>query len=241
MSTYGKANASGGSTTVPSLAPAVKDASAQARAELVNRAAKVLECKPEEVVVRPGRFASPTGKKLDFKQVAALCPPDGLTFRGTWKDTLSSTTTHPVQFAEVEVDTETGKVNVLKVVAVQDCGLCLNELLTESQIEGAVIQSLSYGTLEERVVDPRLGLVLNANMEDYKIAGTTEIPEIVTIIDDKDDRPVIGIGEPPIIPTQSAIANAVYNACGVRITSLPITPDKVLMGLQTLEQEGRRS
>ena len=95
----------------------------------------MLACKPEEVIVRPGRFASPSGKTLNWKQVTALAPPDGLTFRGTWKDGLSSTTTHPVQFAEVEVDTETGKVNVLKIVAVQDCGLCLNELLTESQIE----------------------------------------------------------------------------------------------------------
>ena len=237
-SIYGNANPSGGSTTVPSLAPAVKHAAYQTREELSKRAAAVLGVKPEDVRVQVGKFAGGS-RSLTWKQVAALVPPEGLSLRGVWQPDLASRTTHPAQFAEVEVDTETGHVRVIKIVAVQDCGLCLNPLTTESQLQGGVIQSMSYALLEARVDDPTLGMCLNPNMEDYKVVGTTEMPEEVQIIiDDKDDRPVVGIGEPPVIPTQSAIANAVYNAIGVRITSLPITPDKVLMAL---EQEGRRA
>ncbi len=242
LTTMGKSNASGGSMTAPSLAPAVKDAVWKARAELVARASGPLGCKPEEVKVEPGWFTNADGsKKLAWKQVAALVPPGGASFRGEWIDTLAGVGAHPVQFAEVEVDTETGRVKVLKIVAVQNCGLCLNPLTAESQVHGGVTQSLSYGLLEERIDDPELGLMVNSNMEDYKIAGVKEIPEIVLLLAEDDDRPVIGVGEPPVIPTQSAIANAVYNACGVRITSLPITPDKVLDGLAALDKEGRRA
>lgn len=233
-SSYGKSNASGGSTTVPSLAPAVKHAAHQMREELAKRVAPVLGVQPADVRVQPGKWTGGS-RSLDWKKVAALGPPEGLSFRGVWQDTLSSRVTHPTQFVEVEVDTETGQVKVLKIVAVQDCGLVLNELTLESQVQGAVIQAMSYALLEERIDDPDLGMCLNPNMEDYKVAGALEIPEIEVILDDEDNRPVVGIGEPPIIPTHAAIANAVYNACGARVTSLPITPDKVLAAL---EQEG---
>ena len=81
-------------------------------------------------------------------------------------------------------------------------------------------------------MDPDLGLMLNANFQDYKIPGTLEIPEIVALIDEEDEREkVVGVGEPPVIPVSGAIANAVANACGARVRSLPITPDKVLTAL----------
>ena len=119
---------------------------------------------------------------------------------------------------------------MLKIVAVQDCGLAINRLTTESQINGGVIMGLGQTLLEERFMDAQTGRMMNANLEDYKVPGTFEIPEIKSIVFDT-HRKVTGIGEPPCIPTLGAIANAVYNAIGVRIRSLPLTPDKVLAAL----------
>ena len=111
----------------------------------------------------------------------------------------------------------------------------------ESQINGGMIQGLGYALLEKHVVDPQTGLMLNASLEDYKLPGCLEMPELIPLIDDGDTRNVvIGMAEPGAIPGASAIANAVCNACGVRVTSLPITPDKILDGLAKL-QRGRIS
>jgi xanthine dehydrogenase YagR molybdenum-binding subunit len=149
---------------------------------------------------------------------------------GHWDEELRQGGAAGTQFAEVEVDTETGAVRVIKIVAVQDCGLAINRLTTESQINGGVIMGLGQALLEERFMDPYTGRMLNANLEDYKVPGTFEIPEIKSIVFDT-HRKVTGIGEPPCIPTPGAIANAVHNAIGVRIRELPITVDKVLTAL----------
>jgi xanthine dehydrogenase YagR molybdenum-binding subunit len=136
------------------------------------------------------------------------------------------------QFAEVEVDTQTGQVRVLKIVAAHDAGRTINRLTAESQINGGVIMGLSGALLEARVMDSNTGHVMNANLGDYKIAGTREMPEIVPIMVDAFDVAnnvgVKGLGEPPIVPTAGAIANAVSNALGVRVRDLPITPARVL-------------
>jgi xanthine dehydrogenase YagR molybdenum-binding subunit len=118
------------------------------------------------------------------------------------------------------------------MVHIQDGGLPLNRLTMESQINGGMIQSLGMALWEGRVVDAQLGLQLNPGFGDYKLPGTLEMPELVPIIDDEDKREaVIGIAEPAIIPALGALANAVFNACGLRVRELPITPDKILMGL----------
>jgi CO/xanthine dehydrogenase Mo-binding subunit len=132
----------------------------------------------------------------------------------------------------VEVDLETGHIRPIKMVHVQDGGLPLNRTAMESQINGGMIQSLGMALYEGRVMDPKLGIMLNPGFGDYKLAGCLEIPELVPIIDDGDDRNVvIGIAEPANITGVGAVANAVFNACGVRVRELPITPDKILMGL----------
>ena len=154
---------------------------------------------------------------------------------GYWDEELRIGDVAGVQFAEVEVDIETGVVKPIKIVAVQDCGMVVNRLTTESQINGGVIMGLSYALLEDRVMDAQTGKMINPNMSDYKVAGTMEIPEIKAIALDT-GRKITGIGEPPTIPTAGAIANAVYNAIGVRIRELPITPDKVLSALAEKEK-----
>ena len=156
-----------------------------------------------------------------------------------FQQTLSTQRAHGASFAEVEVDIETGFVRATKMCHVQDGGLILNRLAAESQINGGMIQSLAMALYEGRVMDSRLGVMVNPAFNDYKIPGCLEIPELIPIIDDGDERNVvIGIAEPANLPGCGAIANAVYNACGVRVRETPITPDKILMGLMELKEEG---
>jgi xanthine dehydrogenase YagR molybdenum-binding subunit len=231
-SRLGAANSSGGSTTAASLAPAVKDAAVNTRLAVAERVAPLLGgAKPEEISFARGQVTG-GGKSITWKQACAALPPPGVTGHGEWKSNLAGGGVHGACFAEVEVDTETGHVRPIKMVHVQDVGLPLNRLSLESQINGGMIQSLGMALYEGRVMDARLGIQLNPGFGDYKLPGALEMPELVPLIDDEDKREaVIGVGEPAIIPSVGALANAVFNACGVRVAELPITPDKVLTGL----------
>lgn len=233
-STFGNANPSGGSTTTASLAPAVKDAAVNAKTLLFAKVAPLLKAKPEDLIAHNGKIYSTSApdNSLSWKQACATLGAGGLSAQGEWKDGLSGGGVHGAQFAEVEVDIETGQVRVLKMVGVQDCGLPMNRAATESQLNGGMIQGMSYALLERHVVDPDIGNMLNPTLDEYKLAGCLEMPEMIPLIDDGDTRnEVVGMAEPSAIPGASAIANAVFNACGVRITELPITPDKILNGL----------
>lgn len=236
-STFGSANASGGSTTSPSLAPSVKHAAHNARVALLEKVAPLLGAKANELEVRPGeiRVAASPSKRIAWKDACAALGPGGLSAQGEWQAHLAGNDIGGAQAAKVSVDTLTGEVKVLEMVAVQDCGLVLNLLAAKSQLQGGMVQSLSYGLFEERVVDPDLGLFLNANFEDYKIAGAADIPAMKAVFED-DPRGVIGMSEAAIIPGHSAIANAIHNACGVRLREMPMTADKILMGLAALKK-----
>ena len=230
-SKFGDANASGGSTTAASLAPAVKDAAFKARVALAKLVAPLLGAEADAVLFQ-SKTIQGNGKSIEWKQACGAVPAAGLSVQGTWQPGLSADGAHGASFAEVEVDTETGHVRVVKMCHVQDGGLILNRLATESQINGGMIQSLGMALFEQRVMDAKLGVMLNPGFGDYKLPGCLEIPELIPIIDDGDTRQaVIGIAEPANIPGVGAIANAVYNACGVRVRDLPITPDKILNAL----------
>ena len=231
-SKLGSANPSGGSTTAPSLSPSVKDAAIKARMLMAERVAPLLgNPKPEEIVFADGKVSA-NGKSMSWQQAVAALPAAGITSHGEWRADLQARGVHGVCFAEVEVDVETGHVKPIKMVHIQDGGLPLNRLTMESQINGGMIQSLGMALWEGRVMDAHLGMQLNPGMGDYKIPGSLEMPELVPIIDDDDKREaVIGIAEGCIIPAVGALANAVFNATGVRVRELPITPDKILMGL----------
>ena len=141
--------------------------------------------------------------------------------------------TFGAQFAEVEVDTWTGVVRVVRLTAVHDVGRVINPLLARSQLEGGIIQGLGFALFEERIIDERLGLPLNAGLHDYKVPTMADIPEIdATCLDTVDTiaNPVgaRGLAEPPLIPTAPAIANAVVNALGIPLNELPLTPWRVL-------------
>jgi xanthine dehydrogenase YagR molybdenum-binding subunit len=145
-----------------------------------------------------------------------------------------------VQFAEVAVDTETGIVRVERVVAVQDCGRPMNPKLIESQVQGGVLMGISYALLEERVIDRYTGHMVNANLEQYKLLGPSETPPIEVVLlenyQGQSATDAYGIAEPSNIATAPAIANAVFNAIGVRLRELPMTPAAVLAALATPTQ-----
>jgi xanthine dehydrogenase YagR molybdenum-binding subunit len=204
---------SGGSTTCPSVAPTVFDVCTQALAQLQTQTG-VPDARGENWVG--------ACKKLGLNP---------LVVHGKWQEGLSSSGAGGVQFAEVTVDTETGLVTVRKITVAQDCGLVIDKLTAESQVNGGLIMGLGYALYEERVMDELSGVVLNPNFETYKLPGLADVPEIDIVLLDMPERGVIGLGEPVTIPTAGAIANAVANALGVRVPSLPITPARVLAAL----------
>lgn len=225
--------ASGGSVTTGSSAPAIKDAAHNAREALEALLVDVLGAEVGGYVWKGGRVhaASDPDRSLAWKEVCALLRQP-LEVSGQFQQSLYASGILGAQAAKVEVDTMTGRVKVLKMVAVQDQGLPLNRLALRSQINGGMIQALSYGLLEQRVFDKEDGYLLSDNMQLYKIAGAQEMPEMISIIDDSEEREsVCGMAEAPIIPGQSAIANAIYNACGARMTRMPFTPDNVLTAI----------
>jgi xanthine dehydrogenase YagR molybdenum-binding subunit len=233
LSTYPFSTASGGSITTGSVTPAVKNACDVARGQFFQKAAAALGVSAEELTCEDGVIFSTkdAAKKLKWKEACALLQGQVLSVTDGWIDGLSSSGVAGCQFCEVEVDVETGRVKPIKVVAVQDFGLCLNTLTSRSQIVGAIVMGLSWALLEDRTMDPSTGTMVNPNMENYKVLGNMEVPEMDVVIDNMPERGVIGLGEPPTIPTAGALANAIYNAIGVRITGMPITPDKVLAAL----------
>ena len=229
-SNYPYSGASGGSTTSPSVAPAIKHTAEKAKRALLDRVARYTGVPREKLTWQKGNIliqGSQT-RRLTWEEICQTLETESLEVHGEWVEGLSSAGVAGCQFAQVAVDTETGSIQVEKVVAVADCGLILNRLTTESQINGGILQGISYALLEERHLDPTTGTMVNANYESYKILGAKETPEIEIILYDEPERGVIGIGEPPTIPTAAAVANAVYNAIGVRLRELPMTPDRVL-------------
>jgi nicotinate dehydrogenase medium molybdopterin subunit len=145
------------------------------------------------------------------------------------------------QIAEVEVDTETGEVEVLKIVAAHDCGKAINPLLVEGQIEGGVAMGLGFGLMEEMVLEE--GRVKNPQFTDYILPTALDMPEVeVSIVEDPVSTGPFGakgVGEPSLIPTAPAVINAIHDAIGVRIRDLPATPSKILAALK--EKEGKLS
>jgi xanthine dehydrogenase YagR molybdenum-binding subunit len=209
-----------------------------ARDALFAKVAPALGTQPENLECVNGtvRVKGDSSKSLSWKQACAKMGAMPITIRGKNPDRskppdLTNSGVGGVQMAEVEVDPETGIVQVKKMVAVQDCGLVVNVKTAESQCLGALIMGISYSLFEEKIMDPTTGIMLNSDMEFYRLAGLNDIPELVVhMMTGKgyDERGVIGLGEPPVISPGAAISNAVANALGVRVPFIPLTPDRVL-------------
>ena len=238
-----------GSRTTASITPPARAAAWRVQQMLFREAALALNVAPGDLIARDGRILvrDEPGRGLDFGEAAARLRTDRISavaarsddyggFRRRMGDAaLAQQDLGGVQFAEVAVDTETGVVRVERVVAVQDCGRPINPLQTESQVQGGVLMGLSYALFEERILDQHTGRMVNPNLEQYKLAGPRETPAIDVVLlenyQGQSATDAYGVAEPSNIATAAAVANAVYNAIGIRMTSLPMTPAAVLAAL----------
>lgn len=231
---------SAGSQTIASCGPAVRMAAEEARRHLLDTAASVLEAAPSDIRLDAGSMSVAgvpdrriavhelTGRMNNFTIAGRGfrgANPDGVTIR-TWG----------VQIAEVEVDPETGDVRIIKVTACHDVGRVINPMGYVSQIHGGVIQGIGMALYEDHVTDPDSGTVMDLGFDTYAMPRQSMIPEIEALAVGLPDPVsnnlgVKGVGEPPIIPTAAAIVNAIANAVGVRVPSLPVTPAKIIRAL----------
>jgi 4-hydroxybenzoyl-CoA reductase alpha subunit len=228
----------------------VKLAAADAKRQILEMAAEMLEANPSDLDCRDGRVfvkGSPQ-KGLPFEEVASAAVyrkggspvfgkgtfiPASELSDSTRYGNISGTYAFGAQAAEVEVDPETGEVRVIQIAAAHDVGRALNLTTTEGQIEGATVQGMGYALSEE--VRYENGVMLSPNFLQYRIPTALDVPPMKTfLVETVDPGPfgAKGVAEPAMTPTAPAIANAIYDAIGVRIRTLPITPQKILEALQ---------
>ncbi len=237
-SRYPPSGASGGSTTVGGVSSSTRRAATNALNDLLAKVAPSLGVSAEQLEAVGGKIQvkGDASKGIGWKQTCAKLGTTPMTASGQRSQDLISTGVGGAQMAEVAVDVETGVVKLEKLVAVQDCGLVIDLKTAESQVYGACIMGVCYALYEEKIMDEQTGRCLNPDMEFYKLAGIADVGELVVHMmtgQGYDERGVIGLGEPPVVSPGAAISNAVANAIGVRVPTLPLTPDKVLVALET--------
>jgi len=239
---YPNSGGSGGSTTIGGVTSSTRKSSVNALDKLFEVVAKSLDVPAEnlEAVDQRIRVKGNPDKGMSFKQACQKLGVNSISEMGennpqkAQQEGLNTGGVGGIQMADVSVDIETGIVRMNKLVAVQDCGLVVNPKTAESQVYGACIMSICGALMEERVMDEQTGRVLNPDMEFYKLAGISDIAEIIVHMDireENDKRGVIGLGEPCAIGGVAAIGNAVANAIGVRVPRVPLTPARVLAAL----------
>jgi xanthine dehydrogenase molybdenum-binding subunit len=231
------------SRTVYITGNAVLKAAREAKGQLLERASKRLGVLTDDLEIKDRQIynkADPN-KKISIAEVVHDAIYNlkheclGISGKGVFEPTTMSPPTQAA-FAEVEVDTETGRVKVLRMVIAHDIGKAINPMTVEGQIEGGVSQGLGYALTEDPALNMDTGELINDSYETYKIPSTLDMPEVEVILVEKPD-PIgpfgaKGVGEPGIINIAPAIANAIYNAIGIQITELPITPEKILKALE---------
>lgn len=232
-----------GSTATFSTGTATLKAAAELKAKIISAAAKHLNIDAAGLDIAGGRIVSGDGAALlSLADAAALFGPRGTSVEasvtpGSADYIVNSFGAH---FAEVEVDTETGQVSVLRYVAAHDSGRILNPQLAANQVEGGVSQMLGFALSEQMLTDEQSGVTLNASFLEHKSPTIQEYPPVQVLFADVNDP--IGpfgakaLGEPPSIGVAPALINAIYDAVSVRISDLPATPDKVLNALAAAAQ-----
>jgi xanthine dehydrogenase YagR molybdenum-binding subunit len=225
------ATLSAGSSTTPSIGPAVRAAAADAKRQILDMAEQ--------------RY----GENADRHSLAELlgvlgnAQILGVGSRGP-NPAGMTVLTFGVQVAEVAVDVGTGEVTVERIAAIHDVGRVINPLGASSQVEGGIIQGVGHTLSEERLVDPESGAILTTTLDGYKMPTIADVPEIVSELIDVPDTQLTslgskGIGEPPIIPVAAAIANAIRDATGADVRSLPITREEMLRALAEAKERSR--
>jgi xanthine dehydrogenase YagR molybdenum-binding subunit len=222
------ASISAGSSTTPSMGPAVRAAAADARHQI------------EEIAEQRGTPDAPLEEIVGLLEDAQILGKGGRGPNPTGMQVL----TFGVQVAEVAVDIETGEVWVDRVAAVHDVGRVINPLGASSQIEGGIIQGIGHTLSEHRLHDPRTGQILTTSLDAYKIPTFADVPEIISELIDEPDAQLTnlgskGLGEPPIIPTAAAISNAIRDATGAEVHQLPISREEMLRALREAEVKAK--
>jgi xanthine dehydrogenase molybdenum-binding subunit len=227
-----------GSRTTPFTGPAVIAAAEDVRKQIFNVAAPQLKVKPEELDLKDGNVFVKSNPSQKLPLSKAVARSGELIGRATTNQRFKGMEgkSFAAHFAEVEVDTWTGHVKIIRYVAAHDSGTIINRLAAESQIKGGVVQGIGMAFTEELLIDKPTAIPLNPNYRDAKVPTHLEVPEVeVLFIEHPDPYGPFGgkvVGEPPITPAVATIANAIFNATGRRFKELPITPDKILRAVQ---------
>ncbi len=231
--------AAAGSSTTPSMGPAVRAAAGDARRQILDIAAQRYEREPDQLTLRAGRVEATGGDSWPIDEVLGLLGDAQILGTGARGPNPTGMGVHTfgVQVAEVAVDIETGEVRVERLAAIHDVGRVINPLGASSQLEGGVIQGIGHTLSEERLLDPVTGQVLTQTLDSYRMPTMADVPEILTELVDVPDPNLTslgskGLGEPPIIPVAAAIANAVRDATGADVHELPLDREEMLRALR---------
>ena len=233
----------GGSSVTFKTGWACYNAAQSVKQQMIERAAKIWEIPDADVEYKEAvlQHISDPELKLNFKQIAARMVPTG-------GPIVASAGVNPpgpgpsigVHLVDVEVDTETGKVEILRYTAAQDAGKAIHPAYVEGQIQGGAVQGIGWA-LNEAYIYNDDGALLNSSFLDYRMPTSLDLPMIDTIIVEVANPAhpygVRGVGEVPIVPPMAAISNAIYDAIGIRMNDLPMSPDKILEALWA--QEGK--
>jgi xanthine dehydrogenase YagR molybdenum-binding subunit len=237
---------SAGSSTTPSMGPAVRAAAADAKRQIVEIAAQRFDREQRTLDVKGGSVVCSDGGAWPLEDVVGLLEEAQILGKGARgpNPTGMQVLTFGVQVAEVAVDVETGEVWVERIAAIHDVGRVVNALGAQSQVEGGIIQGIGHTLSEERLVDPETGAILTRSLDAYRMPTIADVPEIVSELVDMPDAHLTnlgskGLGEPPIIPVSAAIANAIRDATGADIHSLPISREEMLRALREAEERAR--
>ena len=240
------ASISAGSSTTPSMGPAVRSAAADAARQILEIAAQRYDVEQRVLSIKNGKVVSANGGSWPLEEVTCLLEDGQILGKGARgpNPTGMRVLTFGVQVAEVAVDVETGEVRVERVAAIHDVGRIINPLGARSQMEGGIIQAVGYALTEQRIDDPATGIPLTRTLDAYKVPTIADVPDIVAEFIDVPDEHLTnlgskGLGEPPIIPTAAAIANAIRDATGADVHSLPITREEMLRALREARERSR--
>jgi xanthine dehydrogenase YagR molybdenum-binding subunit len=242
------ASISAGSSTTPSMGPAVRAAAADAKRQILEIAAQRYEREEAELDIRDGRVVSADGSLSEpLADVVGLLEEAQILGKGARgpNPTGMQVLTFGVQVAEVWVDVETGEVGIDRIAAIHDVGRVINPLGASSQVEGGIIQGIGHTLSEQRLHDPRTGTILTESLDAYKMPTIADVPEIVSELVDVPDEHLTnlgskGLGEPPIIPVAAAVANAIRDATGADVRELPISREEMLRALREAEERAAK-
>jgi CO/xanthine dehydrogenase Mo-binding subunit len=240
------ASISAGSSTTPSMGPAVRAAAADAARQIVEIAAQRFDLEERLLSLQDGKLVSSEGGSWELEEITGLLEDAQILGKGARGPNPAGmrVLTFGVQVADVAVDVETGEVRVERIAAIHDVGRVINPLGARSQVEGGIIQGVGHTLSEERLVDPASGVILTQSLDAYKLPTIADVPEIVVELLDIPDEHLTnlgskGLGEPPIVPTAAAIVNAIRDATGADVRSLPVSREEMLRALAEAREKER--